>query len=147
MNWLLIPRNEEMWEIYEKLSSSTASICLLGLESFNTNCTNGKYENEISYPTHGTNIELDTRQSYPMGKPKSLLGRYIVGSLPYVKSRVGSWRETRDDLKSTAHTAGNLNWINSNFELKVELSISYSALLSPSLIRISSYRDWCKLAS
>lgn len=91
------------------MSSSTASICLLGLENFNTNCTNGKYENEISYSTHSTNIGLDPRQSYPMGKPKSLLGRYTVGSLPYVKSRVGSWRETRDDLNSTAHAVGNLN--------------------------------------
>lgn len=124
MNCLLIPRNEEMWEIYEKLSSSTASICLLGLENVNTNCTNGKYENEISYPTDGTNIGLDTRQSYPMGKPKSLLGRYIVGSLPCVNSRVGSWQETRGNLNSSAHAAGNLNWIYCEFKLKGELSTS-----------------------
>lgn len=57
----------------KKFSSSTASICLLGSENFNINSTNGECEDEISYPTPGTNIGLGTRHSYPLGEAKNHL--------------------------------------------------------------------------
>lgn len=136
VNWLLILRNEEMWEIYEKLSSSTASTCLLGLENFSINCSNGKYQNEISCPIPSTHIGLNTRHSCPTGKSKLFLGKCIIGCFIYVNTRVGSWQETSGNLNNTVATAGNLNWIKSEFKLKVEMPTSPSTLFSPSLIRI-----------